>query len=328
MRPCPKLIARGKTLGWIGFCVKGREMYGFSEVGDGLPILGVGLSLSFGMQPDPVELAAMPRGPSFIEYAGVVQKSWVEGPVTQLEALGIPVLYHPSCLNLCGPFANPPHWLAAVDAHVQGVKSPWLAQDVAICFARAEGGYSIELGYFIPPILSRTSLEQAILRVMEVRRAVQAPLLLEPAPVTFQLGDMSIFEWLGELAERTDCGLLLDAGHVVSHQLSSGRGLLDGLDALDLNRVIEVHIAGGYIEDNRYYIDAHELPILPETWTVFDHLLSKCSNLKAICVECEGASAQRIMPALMAVRQRVIMGGANAALRQRVRETLAGGLHS
>ena len=62
---------------------------------------------------------------------------------------------------------------------------------------------------------------------------------------------MTIYEWLGELATTTDCGLLLDAGHLVSHQFALGKSrttLLEGLDALPWDRVIELHLAGGVIK--------------------------------------------------------------------------------
>ena len=234
---------------------------------DALPVLGVGASLSFGAQPDPAELARARGGPAFIEYAGAVQTEALEPGLSRLKAARVPLLYHPSCLNLCGPWANPPEWVAAVDAHCKTVGSAWLAQDVAVCFASETPGYSIQLGYFVPPILTEASLAQAVERVLEVRAGVAAPLLLEPAPVTFCIGEMSIFAWLGELARRTGCGLLLDAGHVVSHQLAAGqRDLTAGLEQLDLERVTEIHVAGGVIfEDGgrRWYQDAHDLPVLP-----------------------------------------------------------------
>lgn len=285
---------------------------------DTLPVLGVGASLSFGAQPDPAELAKARGGPAFVEYAGAVQTEALEPGLSRLKQMGVPLLYHPSCLNLCGPWANPPSWVKAVDLHCKTVGSAWLAQDVAVCFASETPGYSIQLGYFVPPILTSASLEQAVERVREVTAGVGVPLLLEPAPVTFQLGNMSIFEWLGELARRTDCGLLLDAGHVVSHQLALGaENLLTGLEALDLERVTEMHVAGGVIYSDggkRWYQDAHDLPVLPETWEVFVGLLERCPNLRAVCVECEGSLTQAIVPVLDRVRQLVVARSAHAAL--------------
>jgi uncharacterized protein (UPF0276 family) len=206
-----------------------------------------------------------------------------------------------------------------VNHHVDYVGSPWLAQDVSICFAGDTPGYSIQLGYFVPPILTRASLEQAVERVREVTAEVTAPLLLEPAPVTFCAGEMSIFAWLSELAQRTECGLLIDAGHVVSHQLARGAPDLEaGLDELDASRVVEIHVAGGVIHeraDARFYQDAHDLPILPETWHVFRDLLDRCTELRAVCVECEGALAHAILPVLEKTRLRVVDGSRSERLR-------------
>ena len=307
-------------------------MAGFAESLKHLPVLGVGASLSLGTEPDPVVLARNPQGPDFIEYAGAVDVSVYQQEIQALQKANIPLLYHPSCLNLCGPWPNPAPWLNRVNAHVSQVASAWLAQDVAICFAGETPGYSIDLGYFIPPILTRETLLQAQERVLEVREHVKAPLLLEPAPVTCVVGDMNIYEWLSELARSTDCGLLVDAGHLVSHQLAMGRDRLSlcaGLDAIAWDRVVEVHVAGGVIqrhpqyEDKNYYLDAHDLPVLDETWQIFRYVLQQAPVLRAVCFECENADMSSILWMLSQVRERVAAGTVNPDLSAFVE---AGGL--
>ena len=298
-------------------------MVGFDA--SALPTLGVGASLSFGASPDPVALASAPGGPSFIEYAGAVQHTWMERPLAALRKRGVPVLYHPSCLNLCGPWPNPRPWLDAVNAHVAAVGSPWLAQDVSVCFVGDEPGYSIQLGYFMAPILSPESLDEAVDRVLEVRAAVAAPLLLEPAPVSFQVGELDVFTWLSALAERTGSGLLLDAGHVLSHQLALQRGLTEGLDSLDMSRVIELHIAGGTLDHaagRAYYSDSHDLPPLPEVWALAQHLLGLPPTLRAVCLAREGAAASPVIPALRRTRERVALSAASPSLRLAARAEL------
>ena len=59
---------------------------------DALQTLGVGASLSFGIAPDPVALASMPKGPAFIEYAGSIQVEQAADSVQQLREMQIPVL--------------------------------------------------------------------------------------------------------------------------------------------------------------------------------------------------------------------------------------------
>ena len=86
-----------------------------------LPELGVGASLSFGIPPSPVELAQKDRGPDFVEYAGVVDVLQYQKEIDHLHQLQVPTLFHPSCLNLCGPWENPPHWLEQIQKHVESI---------------------------------------------------------------------------------------------------------------------------------------------------------------------------------------------------------------
>ena len=285
-----------------------------------LPELGVGASLSFGIPPSPVELAKKDRGPDFVEYAGVVDVLQYKKDIDHLHQLQVPTLFHPSCLNLCGPWANPSHWLEQIQKHVAYVKSPWLAQDVALCFVD-EPGYSIQLGYFVSPILTKDSLEEAVVRVQEVRKYISTPLLLEPPPSTWKMGDMSMTQWLSELVQRTGCGMLLDVGHLYAHCLIEKRDLLD---EIPWELVVEVHVAGGIIhkkQGKKYYVDAHALPIQPEVWQLFDRVLQRATNLKAVCYECEGSSAGLVVPMLDVIRHRVEQQSANQQLRTFIRES-------
>ena len=130
--------------------------------------------------------------------------------------------------------------------------------------------------------------------------------------------------WLNELATRTGCGLLIDAGHLYAHCLVEKKNLLSDID---FDRVVEVHVAGGSIgvhNKRKYYTDDHRLPIQPEVWAVFDKLLSCSPHLKAVCYECEGAMAASVIPMLNRIRMRVLQHTRNAELRQFVREQMDG----
>lgn len=274
----------------------------------GLPVLGVGASLSLAARPDPVALVAAQGGPDFVEYAGLVDVHAVLGEVRRIRAAGAGILFHPSCINFCGTFPNDGAWLDAIGAHVQAVGSPWFAQDCAYCFWDGGPGYASQFGWFIPPILNRASLDRAVDRVREVRDRVPVPVAIEPPPVTFAVGSMPLFEFFGELAERADCALLLDMGHLVSWELATGRPVTDALAALPRERVVEVHVAGGEIEAHAggaVYIDAHERPVQPRTWEMLERMLPVLPALRAVCFECEGIEEHAVLATLGMLRERV-----------------------
>ena len=277
-----------------------------SAIIEKLPTLGIGASLSLSSKPDPVALVNSAGGPSFVEYAGLVDVEAVIDEVERVRATGTPVLFHPSYINFCGSFANSSIWLEETARHIEAVHSPWFAQDCAYCFWQEGAGYSSQLGYFIPPIFNQSSLDLAVQRVKEVQYVMSVPVAIEPPPVTFVAGTMPLFTFFGELSRATDCAILLDMGHLVSYEMASGRKVRDALDELPCERVVEVHVAGGRLkkgDEGSIYVDAHECTILEETWQMFDDILPELPNVKAVCYECEGVNENTVLSTLKKIRQ-------------------------
>ncbi len=279
-----------------------------------LPTLGVGASLSLSSDPDPVSLVRAKGGPSFVEYSGLVDVDEVIDEVEKIKAAGAPVLFHPSYINFCGSYPNSNAWLEATSKHIETVESPWFAQDVAYCFWEEGPGYSTSLGYFIPPPFNQASLQLAVERVKEVQAKVSVPVAVEPPPVTFITGSMHLFSFFGSLAKQTDCAILLDMGHLVSYEMASGRSVLEAIDELPVERVVEVHIAGGRLKqgqkennkeskDGPIYVDAHECAIVDQTWQMFESMLPRLPNVKAVCYECEGVKENTVLTTLERIRK-------------------------
>ena len=283
-----------------------------------LPVLGVGASLSLSAKPDPVSLVQKQQGPSFVEYAGLADVDQVIDEVSRIRATGKSVLFHPSYINFCGSYQNSENWLKATAHHIEQVGSPWFAQDCAYCFWQDSPGYSSQFGYFIPPILNKTSLALAIDRVKEVQDIVPVTVAIEPPPVSFVIGTIPVFSFFGEIADQTDCALLLDMGHLVSYEMANGQAVTDALSDLPAQRVVEVHIAGGRIkqgETGPIYIDAHECQIQQQTWNMLDEMLPKLPNLKAVCFECEGVDEKTVMITLKRIRKTVNEKSSNPELK-------------
>ena len=174
----------------------------------------------------------------------------------------------------------------------------------------------------MPPILNAASLEKAIQRVQEVQAVIDVPLAIEPPPVTFSIGQMPMLDFFTRLSLEADCALLLDVGHLVSYQMATGQNIKEALAQLPLERVIEVHIAGGEvrtIEQGPIYIDAHHKPIQPESWAMLEALLPLLPNLKAVCFECEGIEADIVLAQLNMIKDKLIALSINPELLNKVR---------
>jgi uncharacterized protein len=273
---------------------------------ENLPTLGLGASLSLSAQPDPVKLVEAAGGPHFVEYAGLVDVDQVIDEVQRIRDAGVPVLFHPSYINFCGSYANSEAWLKATAEHIKTVDSAWFAQDCAYCFWEEGPGYSSQLGYFIPPIFNKASLDNAIRRVKEVQAIIPTTVAIEPPPVSFVAGTMPLFSYFGQIAEAADCAILLDMGHLVSYEMASGKRVREAMNALPCERVVEIHIAGGRLKKGEHgpiYIDAHESSILEQTWTMLEDMLPELPNVKAVCYECEGVDEKTVLSTLKRLRK-------------------------
>ena len=96
-----------------------------------------------------------------------------------------------------------------------------------------------------PLPLEPGALEDCAAHASHVQSAISVPLLLENPFILAPRGNMHVLDFMAELHRRTGCGLLLDLAHLLAHQWAYGLSLEDGLDRFPLDKVVQLHIAGG-----------------------------------------------------------------------------------
>jgi len=108
---------------------------------------------------------------------------------------------------------------------------------------------------------------------------------------------------------------------LVSYEMASGRSVLEAIDELPVERVIEVHIAGGRLKEGNkdgeagpIYVDAHECEIVEQTWQMLEDMLPRLPNVKAVCYECEGVNENSVLATLKRIRKIVREKSSSEAL--------------
>jgi uncharacterized protein (UPF0276 family) len=84
--------------------------------------------------------------------------------------------------------------------------------------------------------------------------------------------------FLGELARRTGCGLLLDVNNVYVGARNLGCSAEDYLDRFPGPLVTEIHLAGHSRDPNlgdSLIIDSHDAPVAPEVWALYERLIRR-----------------------------------------------------
>ncbi|RZI97981.1 MAG: DUF692 domain-containing protein [Haliea sp.] len=156
------------------------------------------------------------------------------------------------------------------------------------CFARgAVNGHDVHAGDLLPIPFNAASLDVFCRNVQQVQERLQRPLLVEnlSAYLTLADSDRSETDFLGELVQRTGCGLLVDVNNIyvnaLNARIAEGPDAADPLhvckrwlDQLPVAAVGEIHLAGHCAMED-IVIDDHGSRVADEVWQLYAHAITR-----------------------------------------------------
>lgn len=235
-----------------------------------IPALGVGI----GWRPEiDLTIERLP-GVDFVEVlAENVPPREVPESLRLLARRGVPVVAHAVSLSLGGAERPDPARVAHLAAVACGVSAPLVSEHVA--FTRAGG---LDAGHLLPVPHTWDALEVLAANVREAQDRLPVPLAMENIAALLRWPDAELTEgqFLAELVERTGCWLLVDVANLHAGARNLGTDVGAFLDALPLERVAYVHVAGG-VERGGVYHDSHAHPVPPP---VLDVLAQLCRRVR------------------------------------------------
>jgi len=293
----------------------------FAERVAALPRLGLGVSTEFGAagaRGVGLDVAALrrerPAAARFLEI-GVDLERGVDAVARAWVGAGWPTTYHFLDANLEEPEDLTQEWIEATASLARELGAAWLCGDAGLWHV---GPRDRGHGTLLPPILTAASASAMAESVRRLREASGLEVLPENPPAHLYLGDLGLLEYFARVVEDADAGLLLDVAHLAIHQRAAGRAPLDGLDDFPLERVVEIHVAGGveFAHGGRRFVDDDHSPEpLPDAWAILDFVLPRAANLRAVVYECERNPRE----AVLANFDRLAAALADAPLRRGIR---------
>lgn len=181
-----------------------------------------------------------------------------------------------------------------------------------LAWSTHEGVYYNDL---LPLPYSQETLARVCDHIDEVQDVIGRRMLLEN-PSTYVRFEQSSYDevsYLGEIAKRTGCGLLLDVNNVYVSATNHGFDPVAYLDTFPHEHVGEIHL-GGHAEDTDglgrpLLIDAHDREVVDPVWALYRQTLA-IGGAKPTLIEWDNdvpdfttlyAEAQRADAALSAV---------------------------
>jgi uncharacterized protein (UPF0276 family) len=87
-------------------------------------------------------------------------------------------------------------------------------------------------------------------------------------------GAMTEWEFLGEMARRTGCGLLLDVNNIHVSAENHGYDAADYLAGIPFAAVGQIHLAG-HVRGEHLLIDTHDQSVPDEVWALYRAAIAK-----------------------------------------------------
>ncbi len=230
----------------------------------GLPHLGYGI----GLRTPHVEqiLSEWPE----VDWFEVISENFMVDGGRPLEVLDriaehYPIAMHGVSLSIGSADPLDRDYLERLKRLVERVKPAWVSDH--ICWTGIQGRNSHDL---LPVPYTPETLGHMVERIQAVQDLLGRPLVLENPSSYLEYADSRIPEWdfIAELAERADCGLLLDVNNVYVSSFNHGWDACQYLAAIPYDRVVQVHLAG-HTNKGTHIIDTHSDCVIDEVWALY-----------------------------------------------------------
>ena len=212
----------------------------------------------------------------------------IEGPyrelgplIDALAALPMAKLVHSVGMPLGGTRAPSPRQMALIRATADRLASPWVSEHLSVA-----GTPHLSAGFLLPPLQTEAGVETAAANVRAFAAGVGRPVAVETGVAYIQRKpfEMPDGAFVAAVAEAAGCGILLDLHNIYCNE-RNGRTTLDAfVGALPLDRVWEVHLAGGSLAEGMW-LDAHDGPMPRDLAVRAREIVRALPNLGAINFE-------------------------------------------
>lgn len=200
-------------------------------------------------------------------------------------ALPQPKLLHGVGHPLAGTVDDPIDALPLLRRMADRLDAPWVSEHLS--FNRVQRGAQVhEAGFLLPPMQTAVGARVAAAGVRRFQRGLGRPTAFETGVNYFrpQPGELDDGAYFAAVAEQADCGIVLDLHNLWCNERNGRQPLASALAQVPLDRVWELHFAGGMALDG-FWLDAHCGAIPPAVLEVAAELLPRLPRLGALVFE-------------------------------------------
>ena len=241
-------------------------------------IAGYGLGLRTDHYADFIEDSARLR--QRVDWLEIITENYMVAggkPLQMLDRIrsNFPMVMHGVSLSIGGSGSIDTGYLSQLKQLIARVEPAWVSDH--LCWTGTNG---LNLHDLLPLPYTQAALRHLVDRISQVQEFLGRKILIENVSsyVTYRADEMTEWEFISELLQRSGCELLLDVNNVYVSSVNHRFNPRDFIDGIPAAKVRQIHLAGHEDHDS-YIIDTHDHPICAAVWDLYGYTVKRLGEV-------------------------------------------------
>jgi len=176
-----------------------------------------------------------------------------------------PVVLHGVSLSVGSTDPMDFDYLKKLKALGKRINARWISDH--LCWTGVAGHNTHDL---LPMPYTNEALKHTIERVKIIQDYMERPIALENASTYLEFSASTWHEadFIRELTEQADCGILLDVNNVYVSSFNHGFDPKAYIDKIPVDRVVQMHLAG-HTNKGTHILDTHSDYVIDSVWELY-----------------------------------------------------------
>jgi len=213
-------------------------------------------------------------GPAFLELSpeNFMHRGGRHPARLETIAERFPLICHGLMMSLGSTDPFDDEYFAHLKQFLDRYDPPWHSDHV--CWSGLDGSLLHDL---LPVPFTTRAAQRIAARIREARDRIERPMAVENISWYMQMGrpEHDEPEFITEILERADCGLLLDVNNVFVNAQNHGFDAYAWLERIPLDRVLQLHVAGHEPWSDDLIIDTHGATVRDEVYELMAWVIER-----------------------------------------------------
>ncbi|WP_339387754.1 DUF692 domain-containing protein [Vibrio caribbeanicus] len=186
-----------------------------------------------------------------------------------------PVTMHGVSMSIGSVKGLDQEYLKKLKALEQRIQPMWVSDH--LCWGGVHGR---KLHDLMPLPFTQEALEVVSRNIRYAQDFLQRPLVIENVSSYVEFKDSEMTEWdfLSEICNRTGCQLLLDINNIYVSAFNHGFSPFDFIDSVPSEQIRQFHLAG-HQDNGDHLIDTHDHPVCHGVWELYEYALHRFGSV-------------------------------------------------